>query len=282
MDRADAARVARAPGLEQVERLGPANLADRDAVGPQTERGTDELRQRRDAILGSERHQVRRGALQLARVLDQHDAIAGLGDLGKKRVDQGGLASGRPARDQDVATMGDRDLQRHSLRGGHDAGGDVVGEREHRDRRLADGERRCRDDRREQPLEALARLRQLGRDARLAGVDLGADMMRNQPDDPLAVVCSHPGARVGQPARQPVDPEPSVGIEHHLDDGRVFQPRRNRRPERGPEHAGAADRNLGSDRRNAHFRLPFNDRQAIENGTTNEGRNSPTSTRDQA
>jgi hypothetical protein len=75
MDGADPARMAGAPGFEQVEGFGPAHLADRDAVGAQAQRRTDQIGKRRHAILGPHRDKVGRGALQLARVLDDDDAI---------------------------------------------------------------------------------------------------------------------------------------------------------------------------------------------------------------
>ncbi|MNT44520.1 hypothetical protein D3C72_1810510 [compost metagenome] len=82
MDGADAARMAGRPGLQQVERLGAAHLADRYAIGPQSQGGADELGQGDDAVTGAQRHEVGRGALQFTRILDQDDAIAGPGDLG--------------------------------------------------------------------------------------------------------------------------------------------------------------------------------------------------------
>jgi hypothetical protein len=75
MDRADAAGMAGAPGFEEVERFGAAHLADRDAVGAQAQRGADEIGERGDAVLGPHGDEVGRGALQLARVLDDDDAI---------------------------------------------------------------------------------------------------------------------------------------------------------------------------------------------------------------
>ena len=47
-------------------------------------------------------------------------------------------------------------------------------------------------------------------------------------------------AGVGQAFGQAVDPEPPVGVEHHLDDGGVFQKRGDGRPERGAQHARTA------------------------------------------
>ena len=69
----------------------------------------------------------------------------------------------------------------------HDAGGDIVVEGEHRDGGLADGEGGRRHDGRQQTLEALAGFGQLGRYARAAGVHLGADMMRDEPDDAFGI-----------------------------------------------------------------------------------------------
>ena len=107
VDGADAAGMAGAPGLQQVERLGAAHLADRNAVGAQAQRRAHEIGERGDAVLGAQRHEVRRGALQLARVLDQHDAVVGLGDFGEQRVGERGLAGRGAAGDEDVAALGD-------------------------------------------------------------------------------------------------------------------------------------------------------------------------------
>ena len=71
-------------------------------------------------------------------------------------------------------------------------------------------------------------------------MDLGPDMVRDEADDPLAVRRREPLARIREPVTEPVDPEPTVGIEHHLDDTRVREPGGDIRPKRRPEHAGAA------------------------------------------
>ena len=49
-----------------------------------------------------------------------------------------------------------------------------------------------------------------------------------------------PAAGVLKPARQPVDPEPAIGIEHHLDDAGVFEIAGDRGAKRGAQHARAA------------------------------------------
>ncbi len=105
VNRADAAGMAGAPGLEEIQRLGAAHLADRNAIGPQPKGRAHEIGQRGGAILGAQRHEVRRGALQLARVFDQHHAVAGLGDLREQRVDERGLAGRCAAGDEDVLAV---------------------------------------------------------------------------------------------------------------------------------------------------------------------------------
>ena len=92
MQRADAAGMASAPGFEEIERFGPTHLADGNAIRAQPERGAHQVRERGGAILGAQRNKIGRGALQLARILDQHHAIAGFGDFGEERVDQRRLA----------------------------------------------------------------------------------------------------------------------------------------------------------------------------------------------
>ena len=216
--------------------------------GRSRKRGADEIGQRGRAVLGAQRHEIGRGALQLARILDQHDAVAGLGDLGEQRIDQRGLAGRGAAGDEDVLPFPDGRPQQLGLRAGHDAGLDIIAEREDGDGGAADGEARRRHDGRHQALEPLPAFRQFGRDARRAGMHLDADMVRDEPHDPLGVGGRHPTAGILQPARQPVDPEPAVGIEHHLDDARVFEIARDCRSERGAQHARAAGKGFGPER----------------------------------
>ena len=49
------------------------------------------------------------------------------------------------------------------------------------------------------------------------------------------------------PPDEPVDPEPAVGIEHHLDDGRIFEIGSDRWAERGAQHARAASEGFRSE-----------------------------------
>ena len=97
-------------------------------------------------------------------------------------------------------------MARPGLRRGHDAGGNVVVEREHRDCRFPDREGRGRDDGRQQPLEALTRLGQLCRDPRASGMRFGSDMVGDEPYDPLPVDDRNSPAGIFEPAAQPIDP----------------------------------------------------------------------------
>ena len=117
MDGADAAGMAGAPSLQQIERFGAADFADRDAIRAQAKRGANEIGERRNAVLGPERHEVRRLALQFAGILDQHDAIGSLCDLGQQRIGERGLAGRGAAGDQDIAAIRDGGAQRLGLAG---------------------------------------------------------------------------------------------------------------------------------------------------------------------
>ena len=138
----------------------------------------------------------------------------------------------------------------------HDAGGDIVVEGEDGDRGFADGEGRRRDDGRQQTLKALAGLGQLGGDARRAGVHLGADMMRDEPDDAFAIAGRQTLSRIDKPTGQPIDPEPAVGVEHDFDDGGVFQPKRNGGAKCGAQHARAARGCFLVEMMDCHLRSP--------------------------
>jgi hypothetical protein len=69
---------------------------------------------------------------------------------------------------------------------------------------------------------------------------LRSDVVGDEANDPLAVGRRQSLTRVGQTLSQPVDPEATVWVQHHLDDGGVFEPAGNRWPQRGAQHAGAA------------------------------------------
>ena len=71
-------------------------------------------------------------------------------------------------------------------------------------------------------------------------MNLGADMVRDQADDALAIRGREARSGIGESLGQPVDPEPPIGIEHHLDDGRVFQESGDGGAEGSAQHARAS------------------------------------------
>ena len=109
------------------------------------------------------------------------------------------------------------------------------------------------DDGRHQALEPLAAFRQLGRNAGRAGMHFDADMVRDEPDDPLGVGGRNAAAGVFQSAPQPVDPEPAIGVEHHLDDAGVFEIAGDRGSQGGAQHARAAGEGLGPEGDCRHY-----------------------------
>ena len=71
-------------------------------------------------------------------------------------------------------------------------------------------------------------------------MNLGPYMMGDEADYPLAIGWREAFTRVGKAFRQPVDPEPPIGVEHHLDDRGIFQKRGDRRPEGRAQHPRTA------------------------------------------
>ena len=68
---------------------------------------------------------------------------------------------------------------------------------------------------------------------------LGADMMGDQPDDPLAIGCAHQTFGRRETLAQPVHPEPPVGVEHDFDDIGLVEPAGDVAAKRSAQHARA-------------------------------------------
>ena len=126
--------------------------------GRRTKRRTHKVGQRADPVLGPQRNEVGRGALKLASVLNENHPVGGLGHFGEERVDERGLARRGAASDEDVAPGRDRLAEGFCVGGGQDASVDISAQSEHRDSRPADRKRGRSNNRRQQPLEALAGL----------------------------------------------------------------------------------------------------------------------------
>ena len=240
MDRADAARVTRSPGLEEIERLGAADLPDRDAIGAQTQGRADEVGQGGDAFLGAHGDEVGRGALKLAGVLDEDDTVGGPGDFRKKGVGQRGFAGTGSTGDENVCACRDARVKCLGLYRRHDPGGDIILEGKNRDGGLTDGEGRSDNDGRKKAFEPFPRLWELCRDPRRTAVDFHADMMRDQANDAFAVGWRQAFTRVRQAFGEAVGPEAPVRVQHHLDDSGVFQMTDDHPPERCAEHPRTA------------------------------------------
>ena len=71
-------------------------------------------------------------------------------------------------------------------------------------------------------------------------MDLRADMMGDETDDALAILRRQAFAGIGQAFGEAVDPQPSVRVQHHLDDACVFEETADGRTERGAQHPRAA------------------------------------------
>ena len=182
--------------------------------------------------------------MQLACVLDDDHPVGGLGDLGQEGVGQCRLACRGSSGDEDVGAGGDSLAKDDRLIGSHDVGGHIIVEAEDGDGRLTDGEGGSGDDRWQEAFEALAAVRQFGGDARAAWMHLGADMVGHEPDDTFAVSGGETLPRVGETLRQTIHPKATIGVQHHLDDGGVFEEPRDRGTKRGAQHARAANKCL--------------------------------------
>ncbi len=145
-------------------------------------------------------------ALKLARVLDQYDAVGGLCHLSEERIDQRRLARGRAAGNEDIASLRNNVTKNFSLIDRDDSCSHVVLEGEDRDRRLADGEcRRC-DDRRDQAFETLPGIGHFRRNARRCSMNFRTDVMGDETHDPLAIGGRKTFSSFDQPFGEPIEP----------------------------------------------------------------------------
>ena len=148
MGRRQRAVVARVHGLQHVERLARADLANDDAVGAHTQGIAHEVADGDSALaleIGRarfERHDVLLLQAQLGSILDGDDALA-LGDERRDDVERRRLTGAGTARDEDVDARLDAGAQerRHLLV--HRAEGNQVVDAKRRLGELADGQARA-------------------------------------------------------------------------------------------------------------------------------------------
>ena len=111
-------------GLQHVQGFLGAHLADDDAVGTHAEGVDDKLANVNGAhalhVGGARFHARHVGLLepQFGRVFDGHDALV-LGDVGRQRVEQGGLAGAGSAADEDIEPRSNAALEQLQHAGGH-------------------------------------------------------------------------------------------------------------------------------------------------------------------
>jgi len=237
--------MAGAPRLQEVQRFGAAHLADRDAVGPQSQRGADEVRERGDAVLGAQGHEVGRATLQLPGIFDQDDPVVVPAISARRALVSVVLPVEVPPATRMFAIC-HGGAERRGLPDEHDAGGDIIVEGEHRDGRLADRKGRGgpppagRSPSNRSPVS--------GSSAETRGLSAWTSAptwcaTKRTIRSPSAADIVRPA--VLQTTRQPVYPKPGVGVEHHLDDRRVFEEAGDGGTERGAQHARTAGEGLG-------------------------------------
>ena len=61
-------------------------------------------------------------------------------------------------------------------------------------------------------------------------MNLDANMVRHEANDAFGIRRGDAAASVLKAARQPIDPEPTVRVQHHLDDAGIFEIPRDRGP----------------------------------------------------
>ena len=66
------------------------------------------------------------------------------------------------------------------------------------------------------------------------------NVMGDEPYDPLAIGGRQSFAGLDEPFSEPVHPQATIRIEHHLDDGWIFNPRSDRGPKRSAQHSRTA------------------------------------------
>ena len=153
--------MAGAPGLEEIERLGAAHFANRNPVRAKAKAGTDQIRERGNAILGPHRHKVWGAALELAGVFDQNNPVCGLGDLSEQGVCKRRFAGASAPSDKDVQPLCNARTKPVGFSCAHDSCADIVLEQEHRDGGLADGKGGSRHHGWQEAFEPFSAFRQL-------------------------------------------------------------------------------------------------------------------------
>ena len=203
-------------------------------------RRADQGSQIGDVLFGAKIDAIRRGALKFAGVLQNAAPLVKLRPFGPQRICQRGLAGTGAASDQDIAAVDDCTFENARLLGDKNVVDDVIVQRINPGGGFADRKARRHRYRRQQAFEAFAALRQFGADDRIAAMHFQPDMRRNQPDDALHIGRTKAHGGVDPPLSQPVEPERTIRIDHHFDDGRIGKCGGDFHTHRGAQHGAAA------------------------------------------
>ncbi|MDT4850629.1 hypothetical protein FQZ97_847820 [compost metagenome] len=130
MNGGDTAGMAGAPGLDQVQRLAAAHLADHHAVWAQAQRAAHQVGHGHHARFGAQSDVIEGRTLQLDRVLQHQHAVAAAGHLGQQCICQGGLAAAGAAGHQNVLPLVHGHAQVLGLGRAEDAAGHVLLQRD--------------------------------------------------------------------------------------------------------------------------------------------------------
>src|SRR2546425_2991142 len=216
--RGNPAGVPRVPGLEKRQRFSAPHLSHDDAIRAETHRDPDQPGQVRH-IARMQLDGVPRLALELARVLEDHDSlrwIAVCDDLAHQGVRERGLTRRGPSGDEDVLAFTDSVEEHLLLRRGQDPRLHIVLEAIDLARALPDHEGGRGGDRRQDSLETVAIGRQLPFDDRRVAVHHRPEERGDRADEALDLSLSEPVANISHPLYVRFDPEGPVGVAHHL------------------------------------------------------------------
>jgi len=130
--------VAGVPGLEEVECLAAANLADYDPVRPQAHGRADKIAQRDSGAMRAKLCDIVCRAAQLPRILKDDDPVVCQRRLRQERIGEGRLARRGSARDNNIKPVFQRLAQSGAESGRQRARLDIGIERNRTSRRFAD------------------------------------------------------------------------------------------------------------------------------------------------
>jgi hypothetical protein len=207
VDGGDAAGMAGAPDLHQVQRFAAAHFADDHAVGAQAHRGAHQLGHGHDAFARVRSGTWSRAAHCSSMVSSSTSTRSPVAAISaSKRIGERGLAAARRPGDQDVLALAHGAAQELGLRGGQDAVGHVAIQPDDAHGALAQREGWPRRGRRQDALEPLAGFGQLGGQQRPPAMHLRADVRGDQADDAFAIVFGQLHAQRHAARRQPIHP----------------------------------------------------------------------------